>query len=90
MIGVNLTVTAYQRATEDLIESVRESLCRVDLAQVEKMVAEMLASTNRPILVLGAGRSSLIAAGTSRGSVDESVRSVHAVVVQRCGRDDVR
>ena len=33
---------------------------RVDLDQVEKMVVEMLASTNRRILVLGAGRSGLI------------------------------
>jgi 6-phospho-3-hexuloisomerase len=60
MIGVNLELTAYQRATQDLVESVRESLCRVDLAQVEKMVAELLASTNRRILVFGAGRSGLI------------------------------
>jgi len=32
----------------------------VDLNQVEKMVGEMLASTDRRILVLGAGRSGLI------------------------------
>lgn len=60
MIGVNLELAAYQRATQDLVESVRESLYRVDLAQVEKMVAEMLASTNRRILVLGVGRSGLM------------------------------
>lgn len=60
MIGINLRVAAYQRATQDLVESVRESLCTVDLAHVEKMVGEMLASTNRRILVLGAGRSGLI------------------------------
>lgn len=55
-----MRVAAYQRATQDLVESVRESLCTVDLAHVEKMVGEMLASTNRRILVLGAGRSGLI------------------------------
>jgi len=58
--GVNLGLTAYRHATEDLVESVRESLSRVDLNQVEKMVGEMLASTDRRILVLGAGRSGLI------------------------------
>lgn len=55
-----MELAAYQRATQDLVESVRESLYRVDLAQVEKMVAEMLASTNRRILVLGVGRSGLM------------------------------
>src|SRR3989304_7471290 len=60
MIGVYLRLAAYQRATQDLIESVRESLTRVQLDQVEKMVVEMLASTDRRILVLGAGRSGLI------------------------------
>jgi len=60
MTGVNLGLAAYQHATEDLIESVRESLSRVNLSQVEKMVAEMLASTDRRMLVLGAGRSGLI------------------------------
>lgn len=53
-------LTAYQRATDDLDESVHESLRRVDLKQVEKMVVEMLASTDRRVLVLGAGRSGLI------------------------------
>jgi 6-phospho-3-hexuloisomerase len=60
MIGVNLRLAGYERATRDLIDSVRESLARVDLDQVEKMVAEMLVSTDRRILVLGAGRSGLI------------------------------
>lgn len=60
MIGVYLRLAAYQRATQDLIESVRESLTHVQLDQVEKMVVEMLASTDRRILVLGAGRSGLI------------------------------
>ena len=60
MIGVYLRLAAYQRATQDLIESVRESLMRVDLDQVEKMMVEMLASTDRRILVVGAGRSGLI------------------------------
>lgn len=55
-----MRLAAYQRATQDLIESVRESLTRVQLDQVEKMVVEMLASTDRRILVLGAGRSGLI------------------------------
>lgn len=53
-------LTAYQRATDDLVESVRESLRRVDLKQVEKLVVEMLASTDRRVLVFGAGRSGLI------------------------------
>jgi len=60
MIGVYLRLESYQRVTKDLIESVRESLTRVDLDQVEKMVVEMLASTDRRILVLGVGRSGLI------------------------------
>ena len=60
MIGVNLRLAGYERSTRDLIDSVRESLARVDLDQVEKMVAEMLVSTDRRILVLGAGRSGLI------------------------------
>ncbi|MGD0548921.1 MAG: 6-phospho-3-hexuloisomerase [Candidatus Bathyarchaeia archaeon] len=60
MIGVNLRLAGYERATRDLIDSVRESLARVDLDQVEKMVAEMLVSTDRRILVVGAGRSGLI------------------------------
>jgi 6-phospho-3-hexuloisomerase len=60
MIGVYLRLAGYQRATHDLIDSVRESLARVDLDQVEKMVTEMLVSTNRRILVVGAGRSGLI------------------------------
>jgi len=60
MIGVNLPLAVYQRATQDIVDSVRESLYRVDLGEVEKMVAEMLASTDRRILVLGAGRSGLI------------------------------
>ncbi len=60
MIGVYLRLESYQRVTKDLIESVRESLTRVDLDQVEKMVVEMLASTDRRILVLGAGRSGLM------------------------------
>ena len=60
MIGVNLRLAGYERATRDLIDSVRESLARIDLDQVEKMVAEMLVSTDRRILVLGAGRSGLI------------------------------
>jgi len=55
-----LGLTAYQRATDDLVESVRESLRRVDLKQVEKLVVEMLASTDRRVLVFGAGRSGLI------------------------------
>ena len=60
MIGVYLRLAGYERATHDLIDSVRESLARVDLDQVEKMVTEMLVSTNRRILVVGAGRSGLI------------------------------
>jgi 6-phospho-3-hexuloisomerase len=60
MIGVYLRLDGYQRATHDLIDSVRESLARVDLDQVEKMVTEMLVSTSRRILVVGAGRSGLI------------------------------
>jgi 6-phospho-3-hexuloisomerase len=60
MIGVYLRLAGYQRATHDLIDSVRESLARVDLDQVEKMVTEMLVSTSRRILVVGAGRSGLI------------------------------
>lgn len=60
MIGVNLRLAGYERSTRDLIDSVRESLARVDLDQVEKMVAEMLVSTDRRILVLGAGRTGLI------------------------------
>ena len=60
MIGVYLRLDGYQRATHDLIDSVRESLARVDLDQVEKMVTEMLVSTDRRILILGAGRSGLI------------------------------
>lgn len=60
MIGVNLPLAVYQRATQDIVDSVRESLYRVDLGEVEKMVAAMLASTDRRILVLGAGRSGLI------------------------------
>jgi len=55
-----LGLIAYQRATDDLVESVRESLRRVDLKQVEKLVVEMLASTDRRVLVFGAGRSGLI------------------------------
>jgi 6-phospho-3-hexuloisomerase len=55
-----LGLAAYQRATEDLVASVQESLRRVQLGQVEKMITEMLASTDRRILVLGAGRSGLI------------------------------
>ena len=55
-----MRLAGYERATHDLIESVRESLARVNLDQVEKMVTEMLVSTNRRILVLGAGRSGLI------------------------------
>ena len=55
-----MRLAGYERATRDLIDSVRESLARVDLDQVEKMVAEMLVSTDRRILVLGAGRSGLI------------------------------
>jgi len=55
-----LRLAGYERATRDLIDSVRESLARVDLDQVEKMVAEMLVSTDRRILVVGAGRSGLI------------------------------
>ncbi len=53
-------LNGYQRAADDLVASVRESLKRVKLDQVEKMIAEMLASTDRRILVLGAGRSGLI------------------------------
>jgi len=60
MIGVYLRLAGYQRATHDLIDSVRESLARVNPDQVEKMVAEMLVSTDRRILVLGAGRTGLI------------------------------
>jgi len=60
MIGVYLRLESYQRVTKDLIESVRESLKRVNLDEVEKMIVEMLASTDRRILVLGAGRSGLI------------------------------
>jgi len=60
MIGVYLRLDGYQRATHDLIDSVRESLARVDLDEVEKMVTEMLVSTSRRILVVGAGRSGLI------------------------------
>jgi 6-phospho-3-hexuloisomerase len=60
MIGVYLRLESYQRVTKDLIESVRESLNRVNLDEVEKMIVEMLASTDRRILVLGAGRSGLI------------------------------
>lgn len=60
MIGVYLRLDGYQRATHDLMDSVRESLARVDLDQVEKMVTEMLVSTSRRILVVGAGRSGLI------------------------------
>jgi 6-phospho-3-hexuloisomerase len=55
-----LALEAYQRATQGLVASVGESLRRVDLRQVEKMVAEMLAFKDRPILVVGAGRSGLI------------------------------
>ena len=55
-----MRLDGYQRATHDLIDSVRESLARVDLDQVEKMVTEMLVSTSRRILVVGAGRSGLI------------------------------
>jgi len=55
-----LRLAGYQRATHDLIDSVRESLARVNPDQVEKMVAEMLVSTDRRILVLGAGRTGLI------------------------------
>jgi 6-phospho-3-hexuloisomerase len=60
MIGVYLRLVGYERATRDLIDSVRESLARVNLDQVERMVTEMLVSTNRRILVLGVGRSGLI------------------------------
>jgi 6-phospho-3-hexuloisomerase len=60
MIGVNLGLAAYKRATDDLVASVQESLRRVDFGQVERMITEMLASTDRRILVLGAGRSGLI------------------------------
>ena len=60
MIGVYLRLAGYQRATHDLIDSVRESLALVNPDQVEKMVAEMLVSTDRRILVLGAGRTGLI------------------------------
>ena len=52
--------TTYQHATEDLVESVRESLRRVDLDQVERMVTEMLASLDKRVLVHGAGRTGLI------------------------------
>lgn len=55
-----MRLAGYERSTRDLIDSVRESLARVDLDQVEKMVAEMLVSTDRRILVLGAGRTGLI------------------------------
>ena len=55
-----MRLAGYQRATHDLIDSVRESLARVDLDEVEKMVTEMLVSTSRRILVVGAGRSGLI------------------------------
>ena len=55
-----MRLAGYERATRDLIDSVRESLARVDLDQVEKMVTEMLVSTDRRILVVGAGRSGLI------------------------------
>jgi len=55
-----LGLNAYQRAADDLVASVRESLKRVNLDQVEKMITEMLASTDRRVLVLGAGRSGLI------------------------------
>ena len=55
-----MALEAYQRATQGLVASVGESLRRVDLRQVEKMVAEMLAFKDRPILVVGAGRSGLI------------------------------
>lgn len=55
-----MRLAGYQRATHDLIDSVRESLAQVDLDEVEKMVTEMLVSTDRRILVLGAGRSGLI------------------------------
>jgi 6-phospho-3-hexuloisomerase len=60
MIGVYLRLESYQRVTKDLIESVRESLARVNLDQVEKMIVEMLVSTDRRILVLGTGRSGLV------------------------------
>jgi 6-phospho-3-hexuloisomerase len=60
MSGVDLGLASYRHATDDLVESVRESLSRIDLKQVEKMVVEMLASTDQRILVLGAGRSGLI------------------------------
>jgi 6-phospho-3-hexuloisomerase len=60
MIGVYLRLAAYQHATHDLLASVRESLTQVNLDQVEMMVVEMLACTNRRILVLGAGRSGLV------------------------------
>ena len=60
MIGVYLRLESYQRVTKDLIESVRESLTRVNLDQVEKMIVEMLVSTDRRILVLGTGRSGLV------------------------------
>ena len=56
----DLGLNAYQRAADDLVASVRESLKRVNLDQVEKMITEMLASTDRRVLVLGAGRSGLI------------------------------
>ncbi|HXZ97880.1 MAG TPA: 6-phospho-3-hexuloisomerase [Candidatus Acidoferrum sp.] len=55
-----MRLAAYQHATHDLLESVRESLTRVDLDQVERMVAEMLVSTDRRIVILGAGRSGLV------------------------------
>ena len=55
-----MRLVGYERATRDLIDSVRESLARVNLDQVERMVTEMLVSTNRRILVLGVGRSGLI------------------------------
>ena len=60
MIGVYLRLESYQRVTKDLIESVRESLTRVNLDQVEKMIVEMLVSTDRRILVIGTGRSGLV------------------------------
>ena len=53
-------LSRYERAADDLVASVRESLKRVNLQQVEQMIAEMLASRDRRILVLGAGRSGLI------------------------------
>ena len=55
-----MRLESYQRVTKDLIESVRESLTRVNLDQVEKMIVEMLVSTDRRILVIGTGRSGLV------------------------------